>query len=173
MKGVGVFHDEFTAAHDAEAGPDLVAKFGLDLVIGDGQLFVALEFIARQIGDDFLVGRSQAEIPLVAVLQTRKLRTVLFPASRFLPQFRRLQGRHQHFQRAGTLHFLPYDPFHVVQDADTQRQPGIQAGGKLADQAGANHQLVAGDLGIGRCFFDGIERKLGSAHDGCLSRLKN
>ena len=32
MEGIGVLHDEFAASHQAKAGTDLVAKFGLDLV---------------------------------------------------------------------------------------------------------------------------------------------
>ena len=32
VKRVAVLHEEFTAAHDAEARADLVAEFGLDLV---------------------------------------------------------------------------------------------------------------------------------------------
>ena len=32
MKGVGVLHDEFAPPHQAEARPDLITKFGLDLI---------------------------------------------------------------------------------------------------------------------------------------------
>ena len=39
-----------------------------------------------------------------------------------------------------------------------ERQPGIDAGGGLADEAGAQHQLVADDLGVGgRLLGDGQE----------------
>ena len=33
MKGIGVLHQKLARAHDAEPGPDLVAKLGLDLVV--------------------------------------------------------------------------------------------------------------------------------------------
>jgi len=86
MEGVGVLHDELPCAHDAEAGTDLVAKLGLDLVEVERQLLVALDLAAEQVGDDLLVGRADAELATVAVLQAQQLGAVLFPASRFLPQ---------------------------------------------------------------------------------------
>ena len=60
MEAVGVLHDEFARAHDAEARADLVAELGLDLVEVDRQLAVALQLAARQVGDDFLVRRARA-----------------------------------------------------------------------------------------------------------------
>jgi hypothetical protein len=33
------------------------------------------------------------------------------------------------------------------------RHVGIDAGTQAFDHAGAHHQLVADDLGVGRCFF--------------------
>ena len=40
VKAVGVFHDEFAAAHQAETRPDLITKLGLDLVQIERQLAV-------------------------------------------------------------------------------------------------------------------------------------
>jgi hypothetical protein len=45
-----------------------------------------------------------------------------------------------------------------------ERQPCIDAGGGLADQAGAEHQLVADDLGVGRSLLDDREEIAGKAH---------
>ena len=32
MEGIAILHDEFAAAHQPEAGPNLVTEFGLDLI---------------------------------------------------------------------------------------------------------------------------------------------
>jgi len=90
VKGVAVFHGEFAPAHDAETRPALVAELRLDLVEMHGQLAVAPELVAREIGDDLFGRRLNHEVALVPVLETQQLRPVLFPAARFLPQFRRL-----------------------------------------------------------------------------------
>src|SRR5690606_40935186 len=50
----------FACAHDAEAGPDLVAELGLDLVEVDRELAIALQLAAGEVGDHFLVGRAEA-----------------------------------------------------------------------------------------------------------------
>ena len=127
---------------------------------------VALDLAANEVGDDFLVRRSKAEIALMAVHHAQQLRTVLVPASGFLPQFRRLHRRHQHFLGAGAVHFLAHDVLDLAQRAQTERQPGVNAGGELADHAGAQHQSMADGLGLGRGFADGGEQESGDAH-GC------
>ena len=75
-----------------------------------------------------------------------------------------LHGGHQEFQVAGPVHFLPDDALDLLQHAPTERSPGVNASGELADHAGAHHQLVAGDFGIGGGFFGGVERELGDFH---------
>ena len=114
MEGIGVLHQEFTGAHDAEAWTDLVTEFGLDLVIIDGQLFVTVEFPARQVGDNFFVRRTKAEIPLVTIADFKHLWAKYFPATGFLPEFRGLYCRHQYFQSAGAVHFLANDGFNLA-----------------------------------------------------------
>ena len=47
-----------------------------------------------------------------------------------------------------------------------ERQPGVDAGGEAADQAGPQHELVADDLGFGRGFLEGVDRVLGQTHGG-------
>ena len=149
MEGVGVLHDEFARAHHAEARPDLVAELGLDLVEIDRQLAVALQLAPREVGDHFLVRRPEAVRPVVAVLHAQQFRPELLPAAGLLPELGRLHGRHQHLERAGAVHFLADDPLDLAQHAQAHRQPGVEAGRQPADQAGAQHQLVADDLGIG------------------------
>ena len=77
VEGIGVLHHEFARAHDAEARPDLVAELGLDLVEVERQLAVGADFPARDVGDDFFVGRAETEIALVPVLDLEHLRAEL------------------------------------------------------------------------------------------------
>jgi hypothetical protein len=148
VEGVAVLHQELAAAHDAEAGADFVAELGLDLVEVNRQLAVALDVAAHDVGDDFLVRRADDEFALVAVLEAQQFRAVLLPAAGFLPQFERLHGRHQQFQRAGIVHFLAHDVFDLAQHAQAERHPGVDAGGGALDVAGAQHQLLADDFGV-------------------------
>ena len=167
VEGVGVLHQEFAGAHHAETRPDLVAELGLDLVEVDRQLLVALQLVAGQLGDDLLVGRSKAELTLVAILQAQEFRAVLLPATGLLPQLRGLYRRHQDLEGAGAVHLLAHDTLHLAQDPQPQRQPGVQAGRELADHAGTQHQFVTHDLGIGRGLLDSLEGELRGTHGAC------
>ena len=164
MEGIGILHDEFAATHQAEARTDLVTELGLDLVQIDGQLFVAVQLVAHQVGDDFFVGGACTELTVVAVLQAQQFGTVLLPATRFLPQFCRLDTWHQHLEGTGGVHFLAHDPLNLAHHPKTHRQPRVQARGELADHAGTQHQLVADHDGIGRGFFLCGEQILTGAH---------
>ncbi|MNN11989.1 hypothetical protein D3C81_1249660 [compost metagenome] len=166
MEGVGVLHDELATTHQAEARTDLVTELGLDLVHVERQLLVAGELVAGQVGDDFFVGRADAEVALVAVLQAQQLRAVLFPAAGLLPQLGRLDAGHQHFKGASGVHFLADHGFDLAHYPQAHRQPGVQARGQFADHAGTQHELVADDHCVGRGFFLGGEQILTGAHGG-------
>ena len=160
MKRIGILHHEFARAHHAEARAHLVAELGLDLVEVDRQLAVAADFAARDVGDHFLVGRAEAEVVIVPILDFQHLRAEHFPAPGFLPQFGGLHGGHQQLDAAAPVHFLAHDVFHLAQHAQTERHPGIQAAGQLPDIAGAQHQLMAGQFRLGWGFFQGGDKKL-------------
>ncbi|MNE91311.1 hypothetical protein D3C80_1889080 [compost metagenome] len=49
------------------------------------QLFIAFEFIARKIGNDFFVGRTKHERVAMAVFKTKQFRAVLDISTRFFP----------------------------------------------------------------------------------------
>ncbi|MNZ29257.1 hypothetical protein D3C78_465020 [compost metagenome] len=169
MEGVGVLHDELATTHQAEARTDLVTELGLDLVHVQRQLFIAVELVTGQVGDDLFVGRAHAELATVTVLEAQQLGAVLFPAAGLLPQLGRLDGRHQHFKGASGVHFLADHGFDLAHYPQAHRQPGIQAGCELADHAGTQHQLVADDDRVGRGFFLGSEQILTGAHGRPLS----
>ena len=164
VKRIAVLHDEFAPAHDAEAGPALIAEFALDLVEVCRQPPVALQLAARELRDHLFRRRLDDEVPLMTILKAQQLRTVLLPAARFLPELRRLHDRHRQFHRAGAVHLLAHDRFHLAQHAQAERQPGVDAGGEPADEARAQHQPVARDLGLGGHFLLRRDEKLGSFH---------
>ena len=172
VEGVGILHHELARAHHAEARADLVAELGLDLVEVDRQLAVALDLAPRHVGDDFLVGRAEAELALVAVLDFQHLRAEHVPAPGFLPQFGGDHGRHQQLDGAAPVHFLAHDVFHLAQHFQAQRHPAVKAAAQALDQAGAQHQLVADQFGFGGCFLEGGEKKLGYAHGISSNRFQ-
>ena len=79
MEGVGVLHQKLAATHQAKARADLVAELGLDLVQVDRQLFVAVQLVACQVGDHFFMGRTDAELAAVAILDAQQLGAILLP----------------------------------------------------------------------------------------------
>src|SRR3989339_1160017 len=109
MKRIGVFHNKFPAPHDAEARADLVAEFGLDLEKGDRELLVRLDRVAGKGGNDFFVGRAEAEFVFVAVGNPEKFLAVFSPAPRFFPDLFWKEGRHEDFLRAGIEHLFTDD----------------------------------------------------------------
>ena len=165
MEGVGVLHQEFTAAHHAETGTHFVAELGLDLVEVQRQLLVAIDLVANQVGDHLFVGRAQHEGAVVAVGQTAQLGTILLPAAGFLPQLGRLHHGHRDFDGAGAVHLFPDDILDLLQDAQAGGQPVVEAGGQFTDHAGAQHQLVADHLGVGGSFLEGREQILAGTHE--------
>ncbi len=90
----------------------------------------------------------------MAIGDAQHLLAIGLVAAALAPQIGGLQRRHQDLDGPGPHHLLIDDGLDLVEHADAQRQPGIDAGRLLADQAGAQHQPVADDLGLGRGFFE-------------------
>ena len=168
MEAVGVLHHELARAHHAEARADLVAELGLDLVEVDRQLAVALELAARDVGDDLLVGGPEHHVAVVAVLEPQQLRPELVPAPGLDPELRRLRDRHRDLEGAGPVHLLADHALDLAQHAQAHGQPGVEAAREAPDEAGAQHQPVAHDLGVGRDFLEALDRILGQAHQDPL-----
>ena len=68
VEAVGVLHDEFLGAHEAEARADFIAELGLDLVEVDRELAVGIDLVRDEVGDDFLVRRAEDHLPILPVL---------------------------------------------------------------------------------------------------------
>ena len=114
MKGIGVFHHEFARAHHTKTRADFITEFGLNLIKIKRQLLVAANFRAGNVGNHFFVGRAKTKFALVPIGNFKHLWTKHRPASRFIPQLTRLNGRHEQFQRTGFVHFLAHDRFNLA-----------------------------------------------------------
>ena len=164
IEGVGVLHQEFTAAHEAEAGAHFVAVLGLDLVQVQGKLAIGLHFAAQEVGHHFFVGRAEAVVAVVAVLEAQEFLAVLLPAAGLFPEFAGLDHRQEGFKGTGFVHFAAHDGLGLFKGTKAQRQPGVDAGSELADHARAHQQLVADHFGVGRGFFEGGDVVTAPAH---------
>ena len=146
IEGVEVLHDELAAAHEAETRTALIAELVLDLVEHQRQLLVGADFVAHERRDHLFMRRSEAEVAAMAVLDAHHLVAVGAPAAALLPEFCRLQDRHHDLLAAGGVHLLADDLLDLADRAPCERQEGVHATGRLADHAGAVHELMAGDL---------------------------
>ena len=165
VEGIGVLHQEFAPAHHAEARPHLVTELPLDVIEVERQVLVGPHIAAEDLGDHFLVGRPVEHVALVPVLDPQHLLAIGLVAAAFAPEVGGLDGRHQKLDGAGPVLLLADDAADLVEDAQSERQEGIDAGGLLADHAGPQHEPVGRDLGLfGRLAQNGQEIA-GKAHE--------
>src|SRR5439155_23924656 len=92
-------------------------------------------------------------------------------APRLAPQVRGLDGRHQELDRARSVLLLAHDLLDLLQNPKAERQPGINPRRGLTNQARTEHQLVAGDLRVGRSFLGDGQEIAGKAHQAFWSGL--
>ena len=164
VEGIVVFHQELAPAHDAEAGADLVPELPLDVIEILRQVLVAVDLLGDDGGDLLLVGGAVEHVALVPVLDAQHLLAVIFVAPRLAPQIGRLNGRHQHLLGTGPVLLLAHDLLDALEDAETQGQPGIDAGARLAHHAGAQHQPVGDDLRLRRRLLERGQEILRAPH---------
>ena len=145
-------------------GPHLVAELPLDVIEIERQILVGAHIGAEDLGDHLLVGRPVEHVALVPVADAQHLLAVVVVAAGFAPEIGRLDRRHQHFDRAGAVLLLAHDGADLVQDAQAQRQPGVDAGRLLADHAGAQHQPMRDDLRLLRRFLEDRQEIAGETH---------
>ena len=164
VERIGILHQEFAAAHDAEARALLVAEFPLDVVEIERQAFVGFHVSAEDLGDHFLVGRPVQQFALVPVGDAQHFRAVGIVAAAFAPEVGELQRRHQQFERAGAVLLLAHDLLDLLQHPQAQRQPGIDAGRLLPHHARAQHQPMRHDLGLFRILFQDGQKEPRQSH---------
>lgn len=85
VKAIGVLHDEFTPSHETEAGADFISKLCLDLIEIQRHLPIGSDFASEQVGNHFLMGRPQAELALVTILEAHQFFAVKIPSAGFSP----------------------------------------------------------------------------------------
>ena len=151
VERVGVLHEELAYAQEAGFGPRFVAELGLDLIPDLRELFIAAQFAAGDRGHDLFVGHGEAEVASEAILEAEKVVAHDVPAAGFLPDLGRIERGQVHLLPADRVHLLAYNLLDLEQRALRQEQVAVDAGRKLAHVAGAQQQLMAGDLG-----FDGV-----------------
>ena len=126
---------------------------------------------AEDFGDHFLVGRTVKHVALVPVLDAQHLLAVGIVASALAPKVGRLDGRHQQFDRAGTVLLLAHDLADLLKHPKAERQEGVDARGLLPHHAGAQHQPVRDDLRLFRRLAQDRQEIAGQAH-GILGRFE-
>ena len=177
VERVGIHHDKLARAHQAKARPDLVAELGRNLEEILGEVAVARDLGADERRDDLLVCRPQHVLRLA--------RTALAvagavhaehdfpgrrPAGALLPVFGRMHVGHLELDAAAALDLLAADLGELLHHPQAQRQEGVEASAQLAHQAGPDEQLVRGNLGVGRAFFERGDKILGPELHGVRQR---
>ena len=165
IKGIEVLHDELAAAHQAETRAALIAELVLNLIEHQRQLLVGTNLIADKRRNHLFMRRSKAELTAMTVLQAHHLVAVSTPAAAFLPEFCRLQNRHHNFLTAGSVHFLADNLLNLADGAPGKRQERVHAARRLADHAGSVHELMAGNLSLGRSISKGWCIKVTCSHE--------
>ena len=153
IKGIGVFHDKFPPAHQAESGPYLVPELGLNLVEVGRQLPIGLQFPAGDIGNYLFMGRAKAVVAPVPILETKEFGPIFLPAPGFLPEISRLDHGHEQLLGAGPVHLFADYGGNPLQGHQAQGKIGIESGGQLPDITGAEKKLMADNFGLGRGFL--------------------
>ena len=98
------------------------------------------------------------------VFDAQQLGAHLLETSGFLPELGRLHHRHGQFDGSGAVHFFAHDRLDLANDAQTHGHIGVNTRTQFFDHAGAHHQLVASNFGIGRSLFESGNQELGSFH---------
>ena len=164
VKTVGVLHDELAPTHQAKTGTTLVTELGLNLVEIFRQLLVTAQFLLGNISDHFLGGGLNHEVSAMAVFDAQQLGAHLVEAPGFLPQLGGLHHRHGHLNSLRAVHFFAHDGLNLADHTQAHGHVGVDASAEFFDHAGAHHQLVTGDFGVGRGFFEGGNQELGGFH---------
>ena len=85
-------------------------------------------------------------------------------APRSLEEVDRLQRGHENLDPARRVHLLANDRLRLLERPQTERQIRVGPGHELPDHSGAQHELMARHLGIGRDFLHGRNERLRPTH---------
>ena len=164
IKAVRVFHGELAPTQQTKAGAALVAELGLNLVEILGQLFVAFDFLAGNVGHDLFAGGLHHKIAVVAVFDAQQLGAHLVKAACFLPKLGGLHHRHAQFDGASPVHLFAHDGLDLADHPQAHGHVAVDARAKFFHHPGTHHQLVARHFGVGWGLFERGDQELGSFH---------
>lgn len=85
VKSIRVFHQKLTGPVNPEARTFFIPVLRLNLIQIQRQLLIGGHFSFYEIGKVFFRGRSEAELPVVAVAQFEHFGAVYIPAAGFIP----------------------------------------------------------------------------------------
>ena len=100
-------------------------------------------------GEQLFVRRAEQVVVAAAILEPENAVAVFGPAVRRLVGRARQQRGEQDLLSANGVHLFAHDALDLAQHPQAERQPAVEARRDRADVAGADQQLVAGDLGVG------------------------
>ncbi len=106
------------------------------------------------------MGHGEAELGALAVLEAEHVLAHAGPAAGLLPELARVE-RGQEELLADLVHLFADDGDDLVDGALAEGEVAVDAGAELADVAGAEQELVAGDFGVGGSFAEGGDEELG------------
>ena len=114
------------------------------------------------------------EVAAMAVLEAEELGAVDVPAAGLLPDLARDDHRDEDLLGADGVHLLADDGLDLHERAPGERQVAVEAGGGLADHAGAQQQAMASELGLGGILLEGgcvgPAHQFVTCHDGSSRR---
>ena len=164
VEGVGILHRELAPAHHPKTWTTFVAKLRLNLIEILGQLAVAAQLLAGDVGDDLFGRGLDHEVAAMPVLEPQQLLAHALEPTGFFPQLGRLHHGHAQLDAPGFVELVTDDVLDLADAAQAHGHVGIQARTQLLDQTGTHHQLVADDFGIGRSFFERGDEELRGFH---------
>jgi len=109
----------------------------------------------------FLVGGAEGDVAAVAVFDAEEVVAVGGVPPGLLEQVERYERGHEDLFGARGGHLFTDDLLDALEAAEPGREVGVAAGAELADEPGAEHELVGGDLGVGGGLAERGDQRLG------------
>src|SRR5262249_52306325 len=171
VERVGVLHHELAHAQEARLRARLVAELRLELVPDLRQVAIAAD-LGRDLREDLLVRHAERVLRALAVLEAEHLLAHHLPASRALPELRRVERGERALLAADRVHLAPHDARDLRADAHAERQQRVDARGELSHVARAHEEAMAHRLRVRRVFAQGRDEGSGPAHACSLAGVR-